>query len=230
MAEINVSIEALRKVGRALYKFQRDIESFPTSVIMHIAELERACFSEVLDAERELNKLKLDENSLIDQKGILEMQYNSLKSEAMQVKSSCENEISRLNFEIANTNATIEYLRQNAPYSEEISILGNVVAQCYVKIDECRYKISRYDYELSEIEWRLEDMKNQLRRVTDDRIKAEDKLSRLRSAYYDVEREADNLSSVIKRFHRNTMDTTGEDISSINRCITLVEEYMHTNL
>lgn len=227
MAEIDVTMEALRSVGIALNKFQRDMEPFPANIRRHIEELQVTCNSDISKIQKQIEELKEMEHQL-------ECQIDESESESKGYRYEIycdEQQIQRLEDSISGCQRKIEIEEiEEVPSQYVIAPLSNEISSYEQEIRQKQRNIQMCSIIIDELRRKSEQLQEELRETEKKRYRTEDKLSRLQHAYFYVMQESENLCAAVNKFYKHTMETTEGNISGIKRSISLVEKYMTTNL
>ena len=226
MAEIDVTVEALKGIRTALLRFQRDTELFPINVKKHIDALKTECEFTIREVQKLLCELRDKEEQLQDQIDMLEMELNNCLNEL----DSIDMEISALEQQIASLQIASAAESNNGDINGQARSLSTELSSCESKKASLENDRSQCIMRIDELQNELKEAQRQLQEIQDKIAKTEDKLVRLQSAYSVIVMETDNLCTVIGKFHRNALDTTEGNVSGLNHGINLVEQYMRTNL
>ena len=236
MGEIKVTREALTSVARALDKFKRETELLPFDIQRTLSNMINECNTTISDVKKRLNELLDEESVFISSVFNKEREYESVLDEISFLKREIEilimrkEDCERRAWDAESRASMSDDMATEYVYGCEASDMWAEAEMCQNQIYQNEYQISYLEDHASSLKNRINEDKEHLRRVTELRMRTENKLKRLQRAYSDVAMEADNLSIAVKMFDWKAMDTTTGNISSINRSIQLIDEYISINL
>jgi len=227
VAEIKVTSDALKSVGSALSKFQRDTEFFPKDINRHVSLLLQNCeddlehlkmlIEELNEQKKKLNKvledLEIKRNCCLHEIGYLRGQINQLKGRIQE----CRNGISAAG-------------RENPPNERLINALMAEMSQCEGELSQKEEKMMQCEGEGNKLSTEIVQVEEKLAETKKKRKKAEDKFVRLKNAYAIVVQDAEELCSRVNKYYMCAMDSAEGNMNGIQCSIRIVEEYLSTDL
>lgn len=248
MGHIEVSTNDLMKIKTAFIDFSKDIQVIPSQIISHAQGVRNQCLAIIKKTDSAVENLKIRVKQL-------ETQYCQCKvrvEENCSMISDWEKKISKLDSEIymvTDRKITLEYsLRAlysqlnatdeaKAPIRREISlnesqlkIVREEEMNCIYEINTLKEKKEKLEKETSILKAENARLEEGMAVANKELINLQNKLKRLKTAYSSLEMELGMLTSVVKKFQQVSMDTSGANISGLDKCITCLEEYLNVNL
>ena len=239
MSQVNVTRDALEQTKVSLQNFQINMEEIPRKMVQHIELSYQKCEAIIYELQEEIDELSAQIHQLKAYIATLQEQLKNVKTE-IQIRQEHVNQLER---QIDQLEGCISYNEQqirslqasnvegrnnyaNASLEQECGRLRGQIHSCQVQINQERYQIEQLTQRRYSLEQENSICEASLRDLTYKKERKQDKMCRLKSAYYCVQNTCDQLKSMLQNFQYEALVSTSGNIAGIDQCFYALEEYL----
>lgn len=248
MAEVNVSIEGLTRVRRALEDYQTDVDSITgkmqSSVTQIQLQMKQALRRQAMLVDALDQKVVALKTQLVQIQNALISAYNQIKAVRAEI-AACEQKRPQLERHLSlleQQRAQLEAQRSRADgdsggIDAQIRAIDAQIRSCREALMQLDEKLRNLQRQKDELERKIAELKSQkmqkeaeIEETKAKLARAADKLERMDAAADTAETELFNLSQCARRFKQSSATTTGSLKTGIARCIAEIDAYMAIHL
>ena len=245
----DLSSEALQTVKKALKIFQADIDGLGLRASDASADIMEDCRNQMNRAKVEIAEAGALIASLEDRISNSDAKIAQASSEysALTVRASkIQGCIQSRTAMMCSLNAQVSSLRaklSGCGSDEERQQIQNQMVQLERQIAQCDAERSQLETELDEMEQSKSKLQQTIRNTKAEKAKMEeellvqrhrnvklsDKYERLKTAFHRVESDLQVYVSAAKQFESSASEKTQRNTNAVDKCISMIEEYLATS-
>lgn len=237
MAE--VSIESLNNIKKALEEFQKDIESDVEKVQKIIDNKKIECYDKLFTLHVRVKDVEDDIKVANDRLRLLKKQFNScshLEKSYKKKFDSLDGDLIVVNHEISKIEDNIDFYddRDTSETNKQLKIRHESLQRERVKIEESMRKvisdIEENNLEKLAAEKNIDITEKHLVEKRKELMYLNTKVERLSNQNRKLNSSIEKYIDSAKKFKKTANDRVNSNKNSIEKCISIIEEYMNINL
>lgn len=247
---VNVTIEALQTVKNAMNVFKADIDGISKKSNAKIEKILGDCKAKVSKAKQDIVNTETKIQGLEKEMDFYESKILEINKELNYLESSIpdiHSKIHEIYNEISNYKLQISLLRSQLSDTEDDSRRQQIQSQINAiegEIHSCELYRIQLETQAKNAEIKKTELQGELSLRKSDKLKCEtelcseknrcnnqkNKLERLNTAFSKVESDLMVYINTIKKFEASSVSRTGNNISSVDKCISSVDDYISASI